>query len=372
MSRKIVMDFIKRTSGTPRQIYIPFYLLDICGDSYDAAVLMNQILFWSDDPHRRKDGWYAAPYEKITRELRLSKFRVMNAMKILSALGVETKSMISPRHKYTRVVHYRINEEIFMKIIEDYLKTEDSTSWNQENEFHNETWNQENEFHESEFVDAVSSKKKREIEERVKDKKTLASRYADADGSSKWPDASQEVSSLRLQGDEQKTARAQIAENHLSKATATDSPPVAPAPPKEKSILAWIIDDAWSGKEGKRTDAAGMSTRLIPVLMGRSKKYDCLDPIATEPEIYGFVRWYRWQHPNTSLPMEGKLASWFGQWRASSDYPSRLETSTHMVERLYHASTPAPVIEEGYVPLDHPVYANLDALLSKSTLGGGL
>lgn len=128
-----------------------------------------------------------------------------------------------------------------------------------------------------------------------------------------------------------------------------NAPPIAPAPPAPRSLLAWIIDDVWSGQQSERMCSPGMSKRLIGPLMGTGKQIDNrLEPKATEEEIYAFGRWYRSMNPRLPMPMQEKVASWFGQFRAAPDYASRVNDAHFYVERLYRNPT-TPTIEEAPV-----------------------
>jgi len=216
----------------------------------------------------------------------------------------------------------------------------------------------------------------REVEPK-KNKKTLASvdasRFQNPDGSSKWPDASGDVSSLRLEGKQQISARAQKAKSKPQQPT-TPPPGSAQPSPKEKSILHLLIDDRWSNSRGKITDPQGHSRRLIPALMGTSKtpEYRVL-PAASEDEIMAFSIWYREAHPNTSLPMESKLASWFGQFRACGDYAPRLKDAAYYVSKIYHstpqASEPVKEVDPVADPELDEAYTMMNELIRRAEAG---
>jgi hypothetical protein len=177
--RKYLLEFLKSISGNgrPRQIIIPYYLLDVCGDDYHAAALLNQILFWMDTT-KHPEKWYARTYEDIKAELRMSKFCVMQAMKVLKPLGVETKTMMSQYHRWTRVVHYRISDDVIEKLIKQSLDQRVLTPSSEETEFHPPVSNQVSSLHESESLDGYYYKSSEEEEK--EDLNTFASASQDA------------------------------------------------------------------------------------------------------------------------------------------------------------------------------------------------
>lgn len=202
---------------------------------------------------------------------------------------------------------------------------------------------------------------------------TFASIDAQVSQTSDWTvaDEADEYQHLPL-GKQQISKRAEKAEKKLQQPTTPPSD-CAAVPPKEKSILAWLIDDRWANSKGKRSDPQGQSSRLIPVLMGTSKKHDTVNPAASEDEIMAFSIWYRETHQNTSLPMESKLASWFGQFRGLADYARRVKEAAYYVEKIYHAAPLPPEPEREIVPMDDPqavaAYAMMDDLIRKAEAG---
>lgn len=193
------------------------------------------------------------------------------------------------------------------------------------------------------------------------------------------PSIAQNAEIVSLEGTE-RSARAENSTRKSRSATTTTTPPPTPSPstgkpvadrPAQKSILAWIIDDAWAGKIGERNAPVGMSARLTPVLMGTSKKHDCVTPKATEEEIFAFVRWYRAAYPHTPLPMEAKVASWIGQFRASNEYDMRRRTARDLVAKIYHAA-PAPVVpvDEKRIAADDPLWDTIAAFTRQTVFGG--
>lgn len=69
-----------------------------------------------------------------------------------------------------------------------------------------------------------------------------AAKYQNPDGSPKWPDASDDVSILRLEGNNPQLSQSTGQKDKPQ--TATDAPPVAPAPPKRKQSALQIENAA--------------------------------------------------------------------------------------------------------------------------------
>ena len=222
----------------------------------------------------------------------------------------------------------------------------------------NETSRNETLICDTEVVTSVKPVQKKE-ENKKKKEKPIESANAPSD------------QSFSVQGEKQKPDKGK------TKAT---TPPSSARPPKdkaqstgEKSILHWLIDDRWTNTRGKRSDPMGLSSRLVPVLMGKSTRVDNINPAASEDEIMAFSIWYRETHPNTSLPMESKLAAWFGQFRACPDYVQRLKDAAHYVKHIYHstAAPAAPVIESAPASEEDmkEAYDMMDELIRKAEAG---
>lgn len=189
-------------------------------------------------------------------------------------------------------------------------------------------------------VQNMHKQKTENTTENTTERKDSASHPFDAHATDSNPSTSS------LQGAE-KSARTDKAPTQGKRAEDEQQPPSdgGAVPPKLKSILAWIIDDTWSGQHSARECPPGMSKRMLGPLMGTAKDKDKrLEPKATEEEIYAFGRWYRYYNPQLSLPSDGKVASWFGQFRAHPDYARRVQDAHLYVERLYR--NPPPIVPE--------------------------
>ncbi len=97
---------LKSTCGHSHILSIPRPFLDFTG-SFEAALLLSQIIYWSDrgqDP----DGWFYKTYAQWQAEIGLSEYHVRKSSKILVKLGLlETRVKRAPAGSPT--VHYRLD-----------------------------------------------------------------------------------------------------------------------------------------------------------------------------------------------------------------------------------------------------------------------
>jgi hypothetical protein len=78
--------------------------------SLEAALLLSQIVYWSDRS-TLKDGWFYKTYIEWEAELSLTQYQVSKAIKVLKEFGVETKLK---KHNDIPMLHYRINPSVFL------------------------------------------------------------------------------------------------------------------------------------------------------------------------------------------------------------------------------------------------------------------
>ena len=121
--RSSVLGLFKQFSGQKRVLTIPRPYLDMTGNHMDA-LLLNQIVFWSD---RTKDpeGWFYKSYEEWQDELGMSTYQVRRAAAALAPFGVEVKLK---KANGAPTLHYRLNQEIFIDAILKFLNIPKSSS----------------------------------------------------------------------------------------------------------------------------------------------------------------------------------------------------------------------------------------------------
>lgn len=93
-----------------------------------AAVVYNELLFWSSKKSSRKDGWIYKTYEEMTDRLPLSEQTIRRAYKKLSDAGlISTKIM---RLNDTPVLHYKLADSETTKLADSIETTKLADSIN--------------------------------------------------------------------------------------------------------------------------------------------------------------------------------------------------------------------------------------------------
>lgn len=120
--RRMVVALLAQFSGQENTLTIPRPFISMCGGDVTAALLLNQILYWSDRTNN-PDGWFYKSYREWDEELGLSAYQVKRAINGdprskkgffgLHALGVETALKPVDALKGAPTLHYRINRDTF-------------------------------------------------------------------------------------------------------------------------------------------------------------------------------------------------------------------------------------------------------------------
>lgn len=113
-NQQSIKEIISQFSGQANIITVPKIFVEALGD-YDQAILLNQLIFWSDKS-KRKDGYFYKSYPEWEEELYLSKYKVRKAIKVLTSLKlVETKL---ERANGSPTLHYKVDmEELSLWIV---------------------------------------------------------------------------------------------------------------------------------------------------------------------------------------------------------------------------------------------------------------
>lgn len=120
--RRMVVALLAQFSGQDNTLTIPRPFITMCGGDVTAALLLNQILYWSDRA-TLPDGWFYKSYREWEEELGLSAYQVKRAINGdprskkgfvgLHTLGVETALKPVEALKGAPTLHYRINRDMF-------------------------------------------------------------------------------------------------------------------------------------------------------------------------------------------------------------------------------------------------------------------
>jgi hypothetical protein len=125
-TRTQVTSLFQKFAGQSATLVIPRPYIDFCEGDHLAALLLSQILYWSertDDP----DGWFAKSYEDWHDELGLTDRQVKRIVKgdkrrqddgfSLESVGIETKLARSDHYQGAATLHYRVNHAVLSEKI---------------------------------------------------------------------------------------------------------------------------------------------------------------------------------------------------------------------------------------------------------------
>ena len=111
---KKIANIIKQMSGQSNVITVPRIYIEFTGD-LTTAVVLNQIVFWSDKT-KRTDGFFYKSYKEWTEETCLTERQVRYAVKKLKEMGfLETELK---RANNAPTVHYKLD---FGKLLDSIL-----------------------------------------------------------------------------------------------------------------------------------------------------------------------------------------------------------------------------------------------------------
>ena len=132
--RKQIMEPLGESYGDKTLVLCPTAFVKLLHGDHKAAILLSQILFWSDrtqDP----DGWFYKSYAMWQAETGLSETqvrrivngdpRVMTVQRPLRDLGVETK-LKKVKHTGAPMLWYRLDREKFLGMLHRLMGQGDS------------------------------------------------------------------------------------------------------------------------------------------------------------------------------------------------------------------------------------------------------
>ena len=110
-----ISSLISSFSGQERHFAIPRVYVELVSD-FNTAILLNQIVFWSDKS-KRKDGYFYKSYVEWEEETTLTEYQVRRSSKVLKDMGlVET---VLKKANGSPTLHYKVNMD---KLSESILK----------------------------------------------------------------------------------------------------------------------------------------------------------------------------------------------------------------------------------------------------------
>ncbi len=120
IKRDGITDLFRQFAGQVNTITIPRPYIDLCGGDHLSALLLSQILYWSDRTEDA-DGWFSKSYTEWHDELAMTQYQITRAINgdkrsknstRLKDLGVESALKPSRHHSGAPTLHYRVDLEI--------------------------------------------------------------------------------------------------------------------------------------------------------------------------------------------------------------------------------------------------------------------
>lgn len=132
--RKQVLTLLGEHLSEKTLVLCPTSFVRLLRGDHKAAILLSQILYWSDRT-KDQDGWFYKSYSDWQQETGLSETQVRRIVNgdrraktpgpTLRDFGVETK-LRKVRHTGAPTLHYRIHQAQFLATLQDFLEQGDS------------------------------------------------------------------------------------------------------------------------------------------------------------------------------------------------------------------------------------------------------
>lgn len=126
--REQVIELIEKVTGQRQVIIAHTLIVDFFEGDHNAAILLNQVLYWSSRS-QQQDGWFYKTYAQWQAELRFSPYqvwrvvrgdpRVQKFKRTLWSLGLETDVRMAPGGR--NAMFYRLNASVFINAFTDWL-----------------------------------------------------------------------------------------------------------------------------------------------------------------------------------------------------------------------------------------------------------
>lgn len=132
-----IIKLIKSFSGQSNLIAVPRLYIAMLDGDINTAILLSQIVYWSDKS-KRKDGWFYKTYSEWYEEIGLSQYKIKRGVEALEKLKILETDV--KRANGTPTVHYKINmtelENAIIKFLDnrETSQSENEVSQQSENE----------------------------------------------------------------------------------------------------------------------------------------------------------------------------------------------------------------------------------------------
>jgi hypothetical protein len=105
---------IQQYSGQAKTIVVPTFYIELTGD-INTAILLNQIIYWSDRTTCNKEGYFYKSYKDWEEELHLTEYQVKRSSNKLKEMGfLETKLF---KANGAPTLHYKFDFDKFSESI---------------------------------------------------------------------------------------------------------------------------------------------------------------------------------------------------------------------------------------------------------------
>lgn len=118
LDRDTILDMIGAGHGRGEGVFIPFLFVEWLG-SYEAAALLNQILYWRDVARREGKAEFYHSYADWRSELHLTERQVRGGLERVRALGVQTTARRAPNGD--RTLFYVVDAGVFLAALQAFL-----------------------------------------------------------------------------------------------------------------------------------------------------------------------------------------------------------------------------------------------------------
>lgn len=117
-NQRHITDLIKSLAGQANIIAVPRTFIRLMEGDLSAAVLLSQILYWSDRS-KRSDGWFYKTYKEWEEETGLSQYQVQRISDKLKSDGILATTL--KRANGAPTLHYRLDFDTLTTTIIDFL-----------------------------------------------------------------------------------------------------------------------------------------------------------------------------------------------------------------------------------------------------------
>ncbi len=311
--RDAITHIFKQFAGQASNLVIPRPYVDFCKGDHLAALLLSQILYWSDRTDD-KDGWFAKSYDDWEKELGMTEYQVRraihgdkrskNGFAGLEALGVESRLKPSKFYGGAPALHYRVAQEVLSKQVLEFAQN--AVLDNVQNES-------------VQGLNNVQNGVPNIVQDQYTETTTKTTKRSETIDSASQADAVETSTSV-----EGIAVSPEIPDSSETERTETQQ---AARPRTERQQMIDFCMDFWQCPGGEAAVRADQ-------LLGRSKsgrwKDANLVPAATVPEANGFRLWIKRSHkerPNAAWVIEKEFVA----FRASSAYQDAIREANEPV-----------------------------------------